>query len=322
MSRRRWFDAMLSSQATVCWIALVLLFVARSNAVEDVLRNMLQRKHPPSSSDSIWNRMRQQFLHPSKEDEETTKRRSNSGSRITRLFPTPERVTKWYAPSSSASSSNHRRSGIDTATLCNHRLAGRTNPMLHLKRNASTFFRSWRAIELRKTVGHGPDCYRACRDAALRWEFHASRHGVVAVRESSEDLDDPVSALCWGPGRRLITYTTLGAWYILNPVTVLYSIVDQPCPDLGGIYTATAFGTRPGHWLRGEERVTVSHRPHDNDQVDVEIVSYSRPGSLLGRGVFFALRPWQESFFRAQLVSLQRVAVANGSSEDVPRMLL
>jgi hypothetical protein len=139
----------------------------------------------------------QQFLHPSNDKDESTKRRSTSGSRITRLFPTPERVTKWYASSASASS-NRRLSGIDTAALCNHRLAGRTNPILHFSNhhNYTTFFLSWCAIQLRPTVGHGPDCYRACRDAALRWEFHAPRHGVVAVRESSDPEDDPVSAIC------------------------------------------------------------------------------------------------------------------------------
>jgi uncharacterized protein (UPF0548 family) len=288
-------------------ILLVLRTTFGTHAVEDVMRNMLHRKHPNSSS-SLWNRMRQQFLHPSNEEKyETTKQRRHSGSRISRHFPTPERVAKWYA--SSSSSSNRRRSGVDTATLCNHRFAGRTNPMLHMKTGNHTLFRSWRVIQLHQTVGHGADCYCACRDAALRWEFAAPRHGVVAVRDAAA-REDPVPAICWGPGRRLITYTTLGwprPWgYILNPVTILYTIVDQ-LEQGGGLYTATAFGTRPGHWLRGEERVTVSHHL-DRDEVDVEIVSYSRPGSLLGRGVFFALRPWQESFFRAQMAALQHAA--------------
>jgi hypothetical protein len=135
--------------------------------------------------------------------------------------------------------------------------------------------------------------------------------------------------------------------YVINPVTVLYNIVDQRnnggktpesttttttttssgCGDT--TYTCTAYGTRYGHWLCGEERVTICYRdpvvtqssnvvvPYSNDSntsggvVDIEILSYSTaasPYSLFGRFVYPFLRPMQTSFFQSQMDTFQYIA--------------
>ena len=55
--------------------------------------------------------------------------------------------------------------------------------------------------------------------------------------------------------------------YAINPVAVVYDMVDEAVPSTGDIYTCTAYGTLKGHLLTGEERVTVIWR---NDEVDAD----------------------------------------------------
>lgn len=203
----------------------------------------------------------------------------------------------------------------------------------------------WKRLRLSRRVGWGASCYHAVRDAALEWEFTdpTRQQGIVQVHPphshaqleyqrrdsygtgydvvhnmaySDGDLYAPSgeSALkIWsGPGgRRLATYTRVfrSKWlpriYNVNPVNVVYDLVDQRGPST--TYSSTAYATCKGHWLRGEERVTVAHR--DDGHVDVEIVSYSQPGdSLLGRIIWPFVGPLQGRFFQNQLESLQHVA--------------
>jgi len=138
-------------------------------------------------------------------------------------------------------------------------------------------------------------------------------------------------------GRKLVTYTKrqilqfLPSVYILNPVCVVYDVVDEKVnrqhimdankrgikeeeesgivkphhkeqkQQLGNImFTSTAYGTLNEHLLVGEERVTVVFR--DNEKVDVEIISYSKPSSsVLGRFVYPFIGKMQNEFFRNEL---------------------
>lgn len=207
--------------------------------------------------------------------------------------------------------------------------------------------KSWRVLCFRQTVGVGLGCYQACRDAALLWEFDGASKGMVLVTEpsliNSDQRDDtlrshivrrrswsdsnrdndswvlpcsahqskPVQQIWWGPGRRLVTYTSMGIrWlpklYTVSPVTVIYDLVDQR--GQATTYTSTAYATGKRHWLCGEERVTVCYRD-SNHAVDVEILSYSKPSdSLTGRLVWPLIGGMQRAFFQQQMKSLERVA--------------
>ena len=129
------------------------------------------------------------------------------------------------------------------------------------------------------------------------------------------------------------------AFYAVNPVAVVYDIVDErvPTDGSGGMYTSSAYATLKGHLLSGEERVTVIMRgddrvdigsilpatagkvheilSHDHASrsnggwVDVEIVSYSKAApSLLGRIVWPFVGTKQDSFFTSELDALEQVA--------------
>ena len=127
-----------------------------------------------------------------------------------------------------------------------------------------------------------------------------------------------------GQGRRLATYTRLFStsnnknknWlsfvlppiYVVNPVRMVYELVDARAVDGSTTYTSSAYATTRGHWLRGEERTTVALRD-DGQHVDVEILSYSRPADTLwGKLVWPLVGPLQSAFFHDQLHALQRIA--------------
>lgn len=216
-----------------------------------------------------------------------------------------------------------------------------------------------------------PPPARQSTSTTRRGQQHRRRYMVFPLEEESvqqeEAQHDPYSSCLqiWsGPGKRFVTYTSVGQgctrpllwlmrhfqvlWlqhdnrpsssllYCVNPVAVLYDLVDQRGP--GTTYSSTAYATTAGHWLRGEERVTVAWRDaayapneeeengredawkeeeEDADSVHVELLSYSRPGSsLLAKFVWpiMSLTNLQNSFFRVQMAALEAVAKEAESS--------
>eukprot|EP00537_Pseudo-nitzschia_pungens_P015395 CAMPEP_0172402220 /NCGR_PEP_ID=MMETSP1061-20121228/53806_1 /TAXON_ID=37318 /ORGANISM="Pseudo-nitzschia pungens, Strain cf. pungens" /LENGTH=418 /DNA_ID=CAMNT_0013136137 /DNA_START=392 /DNA_END=1651 /DNA_ORIENTATION=- len=92
--------------------------------------------------------------------------------------------------------------------------------------------------------------------------------------------------------------------YSVNPVMVVYDVVDQRAPDGQSTFTSTAYSTLKGHFLRGEERVTVALRDGSQD-VEVEILSISRAGpGLVGKTLWPFIGKMQSRFFRQQLQHL------------------
>jgi hypothetical protein len=163
-----------------------------------------------------------------------------------------------------------------------------------------------------------PGYYRVEADAAS--SSNGSRSTDPRTRLAYEECDmfrstqsDQVLQIWSGPGsRRLVTYSSKpsGRWFrllVMSPVGVVYDLVDQRGSDGTTTYTSTAYATLRGHWLAGEERVTVALR--DGGSVDVEILSYSRPSrSLPGRLAWPFVGGLQRRFFEQQLRALERVA--------------
>ena len=163
----------------------------------------------------------------------------------------------------------------------------------------------------RKTAGSAPPMPKPYVPSV------SSRYSIRPVDmpiASSSELSSSFHRMGVSPSRRLVTFTSSfrrKIWNV-NPVMVHYDVVDVRSP--GSLYTATSYGTLKGHWLSGEERVTVrwcDRDAHGQGQVDVEILSASRAGpSLLGK-VFWRfpfLQRKQKEFFEEQLKHLQKVA--------------
>jgi uncharacterized protein (UPF0548 family) len=176
----------------------------------------------------------------------------------------------------------------------------------HLEKN-------WRTLLFRKTVGYGLNCYQQARDRALQWEFQSTvngKKGIVAVPSSSAattttfgPLENPNVDQVWTrAGTRLVTCARFcNSLWVVNPVSVVYEYANQrgPHPDTL-LFSSTAYATLQGHWLRGEERVTVALRT--SGRVDVEILSVSRPAkSVMGFVVWPFIRTMQTAFFQHQL---------------------
>ncbi len=94
--------------------------------------------------------------------------------------------------------------------------------------------------------------------------------------------------------------------YSINPVMVVYDVVDQRAPDGQTTFTSTAYATLKGHFLRGEERVTVALRDGSED-VEVEILSISRTGpGIVGKTLWPFIGKMQSKFFQQQLHHLSQ----------------
>lgn len=213
---------------------------------------------------------------------------------------------------------------------------------IHRKSGKSRIFvdkEEWRILRYRKRVGRGEKCYKQVRDAALDWEFQSADlsmgmmeipalyprcdNGILKSSKHEVDASDRRPIIDGsGSTRSLSSYRSLGSRrlisfssksvpfqqriYAINPVLVVYDVVDQRAPcDVGAtLFTSTAYSTLKGHLLRGEERVTVALR--DGSQyVDVEILSISRAGSgFAGKILWPFIGNMQNAFFNQQLEHL------------------
>ena len=184
-----------------------------------------------------------------------------------------------------------------------------------------------------------PDAFRPTRSNQVQqlWSGPGRRRLVTYAaqpsgRRKSDSSDDrggpPRKSRSWLPPWRIVAF---------NPVGVVYDLVDQKgggsglLPDGTGCttttYTSTAYATLRGHWLQGEERVTVAWR-HDGNAaaggqgyVDVELLSFSRPSpsSWPGRLLWPLLGGLQERFFEAQVRALERAAQASPTDTLPPK---
>jgi len=113
-------------------------------------------------------------------------------------------------------------------------------------------------------------------------------------------------------GKPFVTYAGQPSLlWVVNPVRIVYELMDQRGPS--STYTSTAYATRRGHWLKGEERVSVVLRD-GTQEVDVEIVSVSRPGTMVGKLVWPFIGPMQSSFFEDQLDALTEIAATESDN--------
>lgn len=211
-----------------------------------------------------------------------------------------------------------------------------------LKKGTDVFFRyissnvmSYRVLRYQLRVGQGLDCYERVRDFALAWEFDSPDKGIKNVQQQAyfnpQQQQTAKAQPCRsvhplqgttasadrteGLGRRMVSWTKVGPFHVLSPIAVLYEWVDHKGLGSSGartLYTSCAYATQKGHWLAGEERVTVALRETDDPltpaPVDVEIVSFSKAApSLIGILAWPFVGRMQDKFFVEQLRALHRV---------------
>ena len=173
----------------------------------------------------------------------------------------------------------------------------------------------WRVLRYHKRVGYGNSCYRRVQTALFNWDFEAQygnkSMGIVSSMEN--EIDVRSTSIANPTTRKLLATFTgmrcpgpLESIFVVNPVHVVYEIRNARHARKS-IFSSVAYATLSGHLLAGEERVTV--RKGENDDVDVEIVSFSRStSSIVGKCIWPLIGRMQNHFFISELYHLDKIA--------------
>ena len=180
----------------------------------------------------------------------------------------------------------------------------------------------WRVLRYQKRVGYGESCYRRVQTALFDWEFESKNGnlslGIISSPLPSKkgmDVRSTSTTTASSPTTRnlLATFTEmkfpypLNSIFVVNPVHVVYEIRDLRRQAPRSIVSCVAYATLSGHLLAGEERVTV--RKGERDEVDVEIVSFSRSTpSIVGKCIWPIIGTMQQQFFISELYHLDKIA--------------
>jgi len=177
---------------------------------------------------------------------------------------------------------------------------------------STAYSNGWRILRFRRRVGYGEACYRRVRTAALAWDFDHGGGGKKSLGIVSAAAAGPRPG---GAPRDLATFAALPlprplpSLFVVNPVRVIYAAKDARALVPRCLASSTAYATRAGHLLAGEERVTVVwRRGATGGAVDVEVASFSRAApSRRGRLVWPLIGRMQRRFFLAEVEHLAAV---------------
>jgi uncharacterized protein (UPF0548 family) len=173
-------------------------------------------------------------------------------------------------------------------------------------------------LRYHKRVGYGISCYRRVRRALFHWDFEARcGNKSMGIISSTLPLENEVDIRLENKASTtsknlLATFTELRflkplkSIFVVNPVHVVYEVMDASGAR-NSVFSSASYATLSGHLLTGEERVTV--RKGSNDEVEVEIVSFSRSTrSILGRCLWPLIGRVQQQFFLTELWHLDKIA--------------
>lgn len=123
--------------------------------------------------------------------------------------------------------------------------------------------RRYRWLRLQTRAGVGEQRFDQLADRLMRWQLHADSGLDVAASTNGAE-----------PGAVVMATYHLARMPIRTRCRVLYVIDEPGCRGF-------AYGTLPGHPLRGEERFVVEHG--DDDTVRFTLRSFSQPAGMLPR---------------------------------------
>lgn len=186
-----------------------------------------------------------------------------------------------------------------------------------------TNLNGWRVLRFRLRVGYGKSCYTKVQNAILDWDFEAKKGaksmGILSAATATKKTTIMASSHDLGPGFTVPRKSLLASFteiclpkplksiFVVNPVHVAYEVKDEQLQN--NVFSSTAYATLSGHLLSGEERVTVVWRKGMSDEVDVEIVSFSRASpSIGGKIIWPMIGAMQKQFFISEMKHLDRVA--------------
>ena len=175
-------------------------------------------------------------------------------------------------------------------------------------------YKGWRILQFHKRVGSGKECYRQLQNAIYNWNFESCKEegrksvGILSPNKSVRLAASPFISTIIPRRGLLATFSKIPfiGSYVVNPIHVIYDITDDSKLIPNCLVSSSSYATLHGHLLAGEERVSVILR--DNNDVDVEIVSFSRSAPSHGRIVWPFIGSMQTQFFLKEMEHLMRVA--------------
>lgn len=148
---------------------------------------------------------------------------------------------------------------------------------------------------VRAPLGHGAEAFAAARRRLEQWQqFNL---GWV----EAWPRDTPIR-----PGEQVaVVARAMGLWWT-NVARIVY-VVDETGDEQGGVARfGFAYGTLPAHVERGEERFLIEWN-RATDEVDFNILAFSRPRHVLARLGYPQVRRMQRRFGRDAARAMQRV---------------
>mmetsp|Transcript_28584 Transcript_28584/g.46407 ORF Transcript_28584/g.46407 Transcript_28584/m.46407 type:complete len:235 (-) Transcript_28584:637-1341(-) len=176
---------------------------------------------------------------------------------------------------------------------------------------SSANFNGWRILRFQARVGYGKSCYEQLQNAVFNWDFEA-REG-----KKSMGIVSSAAALKSSTHQKrnlLATFTEicfpspLKSIFVVSPVHVVNEVKDaRSVPK--SLSSSASYATLSGHLLAGEERVAAVWRKGMGDEVEIEIVSFSRAApSIGGKLIWPLIGRMQKKFFLSEVDHLVKVA--------------
>ena len=158
----------------------------------------------------------------------------------------------------------------------------------------------WPVNHQRALLGRGPAAHERAVRALFSWRLLAIEG--LAVYPSTPTVE-PRSEVA-------ILSRHLGIWSV-DFCRVIYRLEEEPEADRTRLRTAFAYGTLPGHAVRGEELFSIEwHLP--TEEVWYDIFSFSLPATPLVRLAAPLARATQRRFARASMENAARLAQQEG----------
>jgi len=143
-------------------------------------------------------------------------------------------------------------------------------------------------------IGKGEDCFKLAKNALQSWRMFELEWTELYRLEADIRTGMNV-ALC----------VRIMGLYFLNAARVVYLIDEVGEIDRFGF----AYGTLPGHVERGEERFLLTWN-HSSDEVDYEMLAFSRPNVWWGWCAYPLLRYFQRRFAHQSVDLMRRIVSA------------
>ncbi|WP_052851509.1 DUF1990 family protein [Streptomyces avicenniae] len=150
-----------------------------------------------------------------------------------------------------------------------------------------------RLMRVRADVGRGADAWEAAVRALLGWDMHRATRGLRVRTAAPEAV----------PGAEVVLAAGIGPLRLRAPCRVVWTTRD---PDRAGF----AYGTLPGHPVRGEESFIVERR--SDGRVSLTVTAVSRPAAWYLRGTGVVGRASQRTIAHSYARALGRLC-AKGS---------